>query len=175
MVNAAVEYRDIDPEAYCSLLAESNGATVFHSLDWMAIYDLFSPSTSQLLVCAWDQDTLLAAMPVSVFRKLCVPAVFSSGFSLYGGRIMCSSCEPSVLDGLLRSFERTFLGRRTSSPLVAGVSMGTTTRPGGRLVSRSVPGGRLRRATIAAGERFPRRQNRWMPARVHGGSCWHQV
>jgi hypothetical protein len=110
---SVVRYSDIDRDAYGSLLADSSGATVFHALDWMPIYELFSPNASQLLVCARDQGTLLAAMPVTVFRKLCVRAVFSSGFSLYGGPIMRTSCGSTVLRGLLGYFERTLLGPRT--------------------------------------------------------------
>ena len=59
----------INREIYSSLLEECPGATPFHSLDWMRIYELFSPRARQFLVCAEEGETLLGAMPVTVFEK----------------------------------------------------------------------------------------------------------
>jgi hypothetical protein len=108
-----IPYGAINREAYASLLKECPGATPFHSLDWMRIYELFSRKACQFLVCAQEGDTLLAAMPVTVFEKFCARAVFSSGFGVHGGPICRSACEPQVLAGLLKRFASHFHGPRT--------------------------------------------------------------
>src|SRR5262249_52858222 len=67
----------------------------------------------QFLVCAGEGETLLAAMPVTVFEKFCLKAVFSSGFGVHGGPICRPSCEPNVLTGLVTRFVSQFRGPRT--------------------------------------------------------------
>jgi hypothetical protein len=108
-----IPYGAINREAYASLLKECPGATPFHSLDWMRIYELFSRKACQFLVCAQEGDTLLAAMPVTVFEKFCARAVFSSGFGVHGGPICRPGCELQVLAGLLKRFTSHFHGPRT--------------------------------------------------------------
>jgi hypothetical protein len=108
-----IPYGAVNREAYASLLEKCPGATPFHSLDWMRIYELFSRKACQFLVCAQEGDTLLAAMPVTVFEKFCAHAVFSSGFGLHGGPICRSGCDSQVLAGLLNTFVGHFHGPRT--------------------------------------------------------------
>jgi hypothetical protein len=79
----------------------------------MRIYELFSHTARQFLVCAREGDTLLAAMPVTVFEKFCVRAVFSSGFGLHGGPICRPGYESHVIEELLNTFASQFLGPLT--------------------------------------------------------------
>src|SRR5208282_5521621 len=107
---AVIPYGTVNQEAYSSLLEECPGATPFHSLDWMRIYELFSHTARQFLVCAQEGETLLAAMPVTVFEKFFVRAVFSSGFGVHGGPICRPDCESEVVEGLLKTFAIYFAG-----------------------------------------------------------------
>ena len=108
-----VPYNVVDRDAYASLLTACPSATVFHSLDWMRIYELLSGKSSQFLVCAQDGETLAAAMPVTVFEKFGAKAIFSSGFGVYGGPIARSECPPDVIPEMLKRFTAHFLGPRT--------------------------------------------------------------
>jgi Acetyltransferase (GNAT) domain len=108
-----IPYSAVNREAYAALLQDCPGASVFHSLDWMPIYELLTQKKCQFLICAHEGDTLLAAMPVTVFEKFWVRAVFSSGFGAHGGPICRPGCEPQVIPGLLKSFVSHFLGPRT--------------------------------------------------------------
>jgi hypothetical protein len=108
-----IPYRAVNPEAYVSLLDQCAGVTPFHSLDWMRIYELFFGNPCQFLVCAQEGNLLLAAMPVTVFQKFGVQAVFSSGFGVHGGPIARPGCDAQVLAGLLKRFATYFLGPRT--------------------------------------------------------------
>ena len=113
MYYSVIPYSAVNREAYAALLLDCPGASVFHSLDWMPIYDLFSQKACQFLVCAQEGDSLLAAMPVTVFERFFVRAVFSSGFGVHGGPICRPGCEPQVLEGLLKTFASHFIGPRT--------------------------------------------------------------
>lgn len=110
---AVVPYRAIDAGAYAALLGDCPAATPFHALDWMRIYELFSGQACQFLVSAREGERLLAAMPVTVFQKYGVRAVFSSGFGLHGGPIARPGSDPEVLTGLLQRFASDFHGPRT--------------------------------------------------------------
>ena len=109
-----VPYGAVNREAYAALLQNCPGATVFHSLDWMPIYELFTQKTCQFLICAQEGESLLAAMPVTVFEKFWVRAVFSSGFGAHGGPICLPGCERQVIPGLLKTFVAHFHGARTA-------------------------------------------------------------
>jgi CelD/BcsL family acetyltransferase involved in cellulose biosynthesis len=108
-----VPYDAIDRVAYGELLAACPTATVFHTLEWMRIYPLFGSGTKHFLALAEEGGKLLAAMPVTVFAKFCVQAVFSSGFSGYGGPIVRPECPPEVTRELVQQFAASFLTWRT--------------------------------------------------------------
>jgi ribosomal protein S18 acetylase RimI-like enzyme len=101
--------RELCPNAYQSLLDASPLATVFHSLEWLRVYEEFSPTTRQYMVCAWHGPDLVAAMPVTVFSRLGAIAVFSSGFSAYGGPVARPDCPQGVVDRVCEVFVRRFL------------------------------------------------------------------
>jgi hypothetical protein len=106
-------FESIDREAYLDLLQDCRGSSPFNSLDWMKIYELFSSGVRQFLICAHEGDCLFAAMPVTVFEKFFVHAVFSSGFGVHGGPICRPGHEDKAIPGLLEAFVREFGGFRT--------------------------------------------------------------
>ncbi|WP_337286856.1 GNAT family N-acetyltransferase [Candidatus Methylomirabilis sp.] len=112
MAYRVVPYSAINREAYASLLEGCPGATPFHSLEWMRIYELFSRKACQFLVCAQEGNRLLAAMPVTVFQQFGIQAVFSSGFGGHGGPIARPGCDTQVLAELLKKFATHFRGPR---------------------------------------------------------------
>lgn len=114
MYYSVIPYGAVNREAYASLLQDCPEASVFHSLDWMPIYELFSQKPCQFLICAREGDRLLATMPVTVFEKLWVRAVFSSGFGVHGGPICRPGYEGQVIPGLLKAFVAHFHGSRTA-------------------------------------------------------------
>ena len=108
-----VRYKDVCPTAYRSFIEECPAATLFHSPDWLQIYELSSSQTKQFLICARESDSIIAAMPVTQFQRLGLRAVFSSGFSAYGGPIARPETDLSVRDRILDAFTSRFLDART--------------------------------------------------------------
>ena len=114
-----VSYREVPQAEYSALLSACPDATVFHNLEWMPVYELFCRTAEQLLIVAREGSDLIAAMPVSVFRHLGAVAVFSSGFSAYGGVVLRRESDPAALGAVLKCFVKHFLTWRT---LHAGVA-----------------------------------------------------
>ena len=95
----------IDLHEWSALLNVADGATPFHTRNWQAIYDRANVGAESLALLARSASgSLLAAMPVTRFRKLGLVACVASGFSVYGHPLISPDAPPDALDALLAAY-----------------------------------------------------------------------
>ncbi|MFH0965575.1 MAG: GNAT family N-acetyltransferase [Planctomycetota bacterium] len=95
----------IDPTEWDALLNASHDATPFHTRHWQAIYDRAGVGAESFALLARSPSReLLAAMPLTKFRKLGLTAFVASGFSVYGHPLTRPDAPPDALDALLAEY-----------------------------------------------------------------------
>jgi hypothetical protein len=97
---AVVPWKRVDRSRYADLCDAATTTTIFHSPEFMRIFDEFGVDHS--MIVSEDSHGLLAALPVTSFSMFGARALFSSGFSTYGGPIVRPGHESVVAELLAR-------------------------------------------------------------------------
>ena len=107
---------EIDPVAWAELVTDDDEATFFHTTGWTTALSEGLGSWSPLYVAAWENDRLVAGVPLMVGRRGGFSMIRSMPFGTYGGVLLASGAPSGAIEAVLERL--VTLG---SSPSVASL------------------------------------------------------